>query len=217
MLLRPPQRSLSDRTLRAPPIVRAAFTQAALAAADDLEGDLSDRIRAAVPSSSLEQIVVTSRLDWLSAEVDMDVTEAITRVLGPTRSADFWRRSLLDVMETPLLRPLVEGAIAIFGLAPGNLLKWAPRIWEAIYRNCGTMTVSPLGATTAHIAYESIAPALRRSPDFVEAVRASFETVFTLAHTRGEVVIETMDLAHARALYGVSWTAPSELDALPHP
>lgn len=196
----------------APPVVRAAFTQAALATADSLEGDLGARIRAAVPPASLEQIVSTTRLDWLSADLDMDVTEAVHQVLGPERSAHFWKGSLLDVMETPLLKPLIDGAIAIFGLSPGNLLKWAPRIWEAIYRNCGTLTLTAAGTATAEVVYESIPPALRRSPDFIEALRASFETVFVLAQVQGVVVVEEMDLTHGRAVYAFSW-APTPGDA----
>ena len=196
----------SHRIFLAPPVVRAAFTQSALATADTLEGDLGARIRAAVPPESLAQIVNTSRLNWLAADLDMDVTEAVTQVLGREQSAHFWRGSLLDTMETPLLKPLVDGAIAIFGLAPSNLLKWAPRIWEAIYRNCGTMTVFAGDTpTTALVAYESIAPALRRSPDFIEALRASFETLFVLCGTQGEVVVEEMDLVRARAVYAFSW------------
>lgn len=204
MPLRPTPRS--HRTFVAPPVVRASFTQSALISADSLDGDLGAQIRAAVPPASLAQIVSTSRLDWLSADLDMDVTEAVTQVLGRERSAHFWRGSLLDAMDTPLLKPLIDGAIAIFGLSPGHLLKWAPRVWEAIYRNCGTMTVTSVSGTTAEIVLESIAPALRRSPDFIEALRASFETLFVLARTEGTVVIEEMDLGRARAVFGFSWT-----------
>jgi hypothetical protein len=205
MPLRPTPRS--HRMFVAPPVVRASFTQSALVTADSLDGDLGDRIRAAVPPASLAQIESTSRLDWLSADLDMDVTEAVTQVLGRERSAHFWRGSLLDTMETPLLKPLVDGAIAIFGLSPGHLLKWAPRIWDAIYRNCGTMTVTQATGNTARIEYESIAPALRRSPAFIEALRASFETLFVLARTEGTVVVEEMDFGRARAIYGFSWAA----------
>jgi hypothetical protein len=203
----------SHRVFTLPPVVRAAFTQATLATADSLEGNLGARIRAAVPPASLEQIVSASRLDWLPADLDMDFTEAVNQVLGPERSAHFWKGALLEVMETPLLKPLVDGAVAIFGLSPGNLLRWAPKTWDAIYRNCGAMTLTAAGTATAQLVFESIAPPLRRSPDFIEALRASFETIFVLAHVQGVVVVEEMDLAHARAVYAFSWTPPPTADA----
>jgi hypothetical protein len=190
------------------PVVRAAFTQASLATADSLEGDLGARIRAAVPPASIEQIESTTRLDWLAAELDMEITEAVHKVLGPERSAHFWKGALLDVMETPLLKPLVDGAIAIFGLSPSNLLKWSPRIWEAVYRNCGTLTLTTAGTATAEVVYDSIPPVLRRSPDFIEAMRGSFETLFVLAQVQGVVVVEEMDLVHGRAVYAFSWAPP---------
>ncbi len=186
------------------PAVRAAFTQAALHAALAAE---PVRLRAALAESPLDQVLDASRSAWIPVEIDMDVTEAITAVLGPDRCTEFWRKSLVETMRSPILGPMVDGVVAVFGLAPESLLRWTPRAWSAVYRNCGTMTVLERGIREGRIGFDDITPALLRSGAFIEALRASFEAVFTLCRVHGEVQVESLDVASRSAVYAFSWTA----------
>jgi hypothetical protein len=195
---------------RGGPVVRAAFTQAALAAVDGLPGDVRKRVRESIPRDALARVTGAGRLEWIPVELDMAVTEAITSVLGPERSARFWKKSLLYTMETPLLEPILAGATNLFGLVPGSLLRWAPRVWEALYRDAGVMTVSEIGGSSALVSMSALAPALARSPAFVEAVRASLEALFAITRTAGEVRLVDVDLPAGRASFDVSWTRAAE-------
>jgi hypothetical protein len=188
------------------PAVRAAFTRAALHDALAVDTAVAARIRAALPAATIAQVLDAWRNAWLPVAIDMDVTEAITAALGPEQSAAFWRKILLETLESPLLKPLLDGVVSIFGLAPESLLRWAPRAWLAIYRNAGTMTVLERGIRSGRLGFDDITPALVRSGDFIEALRASCEAVFTLCHVYGEVKVESCDLAARRAVYAFSWT-----------
>jgi hypothetical protein len=188
------------------PAVRAAFTQAALHAVLAAEPEVSARVRAALPAATLERVLDAGRGEWLPVAVDMDVTEAIAAVLGPERGAEFWRKSLLLTLDSPLLKPIVDGAIEIFGLAPEALLRWVPRGWSAVYRNCGNMTVLERGLRSGRVGFDDITPALLRSDVFIEALRASFEALFTVCHVYGEAKVDSLDRATRSAIYALTWT-----------
>jgi hypothetical protein len=188
------------------PAVRAAFTRAALHEALAADPAVAAHLRAALPASTIAAVLDAGRNAWLPVAIDMDVTEAIAAALGPDRSAAFWRKSLVETLESPLLKPIVDGVVGLFGLAPESLLRWAPRAWLTIYRNCGTMTVLERGIRSGRLGFDDITPALVRSGAFIEALRASFEAVFTLCRVYGEVRVESCDLAARQAVYAFSWT-----------
>lgn len=188
------------------PAVRAAFTRAALHEVLGMEPAVASHVRAALPPAAIATVLDAARNAWIPVDIDMDVTEAITAALGPERCKAFWRKGLVDTMESPILKPLLDGVVGMFGLAPESLMRWAPRAWEAIYRNCGTMTVLERGLRSARLSLDDITPALVRSGAFIEALRASCEAVFTLCRVYGEVHVESFDAASRSAVYAFTWT-----------
>lgn len=188
------------------PAVRAAVTRAALYAALGSDPAVAARVRAELPPSLFDQVLDAGRNAWLPVAIDMDVTEVISAALGPELSAEFWRRILVETLESPLLKPLLDGVVGMFGLAPESLLRWSPRAWNAVYRNCGSLNVLERGIRSARVGFDDITPTLLRSDTFIEALRASFEAVFTLCRVYGEVKVEAFDPAARSAVYAFSWT-----------
>jgi hypothetical protein len=188
------------------PLVRAAFTHGTLASIDQLPGDTGAQIRALVRPGSLARIEAASRLDWLPVEMDVELTEALAAVLGPERSAEFWRRTLLDVASTPLLRPIVEGGVRLFGHTPEDLLRWFPKLWDSIYRGCGTLKVEERRAGLARMVVEDLAPVLGGSRAYLDGLCASFEAIFVFIRVRGEVRLEALDAEAGRAEFGFYWS-----------
>ena len=92
-----------------------------------------DGVRARVREASV--------FDWLPARFHTELVAGITEMLPPVRALAFFKNLMADAFGKALLRPLVQGAIAIHGRDPKSLLRMAPRTWSLVSKDAGSFAV----------------------------------------------------------------------------
>jgi hypothetical protein len=94
--------------------------------------------RVAAPREMLREASV---FDWLPAHIHVQLVDGISEMLPPVRAIAFWRSLMADAFSKSLLRPIVQGAIAIHGRSPKSLIRMGPRTWHLISKNAGELVV----------------------------------------------------------------------------
>jgi hypothetical protein len=150
-------------------------------------GEAGRRVLAKVQLSTLDEIDRASRLDWVPIELDIELNECVDRVLGRHALERWSHDTLSSSMAGPLLGPLVNGAIRLFGLDPRSILKLAPRAYTNLFRDCGTLTWFNDHPTKAELRLTDAPLVLVASDAYLAGIAASFEAVFTITQTKGTV------------------------------
>lgn len=197
------------------PRILAGFVQGTLAA---LAPEVATRVRARLAPQTLATLDGSSRLAWLPIELDVELTGAIYAELGPARAHELFRRNLSSAFETPILRPLVQGGLRLFGASPGRVLSWAPKVYGQLFRDAGVMRFTSHGPGQARLELSLLPASVAASRDYVDGIAAAIAAVFDLMRCKGEVVIERIDAPGRRASFGLRWDedeAPTE--TLPAP
>lgn len=157
-----------------------------LASLSDFGRPIEARIRDAMPTDVLEWIDAATRVNWFPVQTDIALTEAVARCAGAEGlarwSADTMRRSF----EGPMLKPIVDGAIRIFGLSPAGMLKFAPTAWAHIYRNCGALEYKVLRPGAVELHNTGAAAQVVHSEAYLTGVTASIGAVLDVCRAKGE-------------------------------
>ncbi len=162
------------------------------------------RIRARLRPETLAAIESATRLDWMPFAVDLEVVEAVHAEGGDGGVRQWSRQALLRTARAPLLKPLVDGAVRLFGLEPGGVLRFAPKVWVTIFRHCGDMEVAG-GAGEARVSLVRLPPPVRHQP-FLTSIAGAVEAVCDICRVRGSVAFEPRAPSSDRADFAVRWT-----------
>lgn len=81
------------------------------------------------------------RLAWLPLEDDRDMVLAIIAELGVDEAVELWRRFTTHWTETPLVKPIVDAAVRVFGVDFGTLARLLARFYSVEYRGMGMMQI----------------------------------------------------------------------------
>ncbi len=169
--------------------MRASHVHANLRSLELMGQDQAQRVRDAVDPDVLRAIESATRVAWLPVELDLELSEAVDRILGPQALTDWSRLAMQDSFRGPLLGPVVDGAVRLFGLHPGRLAKVFPRGWTQIYRGCGDLKTEPSGGDSVRISHVAPPELLRVSDVFHRSVAGAFSALFDVARVRGEVSV----------------------------
>jgi len=167
------------------PRVLASFLHGTLEVIDSMGGDLGVQVRAALKPEALEEIENAWAAGWLPLAYDVELTSAFFRLAGPERACDAMRRNMAETFRKPTLRPIIDGAIRIFGLSPGKLFGWAPRVWPLIFKDAGALHVE-LGDARATIRLVDLPPGIADNVDYLHGTASAIAAVFDLVGVRGD-------------------------------
>jgi hypothetical protein len=121
--------------------MRAGHLKENVAALRGLGPELEARIRAR-QRASIDAIERAGRMEWLPVRLDAELMEAIAAEGGLRAVHKLNSEAITKTIEGPLLRPLVEGAIKLFGVTPSSLVRWTRHAYLQIYRDCGDVLVN---------------------------------------------------------------------------
>ena len=138
--------------------------------------------------------------------LDLDVTHALERALGPEGKHRFFREHQLASFQSPLFRALVDSATAIFGLDPGSWARWIPRGWGIVFRDCGQWVVDRTDPGEVDLALLAPPPGCLDDEIWLRSLASSFSAFLVVAKTEGEFAFVRVDRARAAALYTLRWT-----------
>ena len=118
--------------------VRASYCKAAIAAAkrhDHREALLSrlEPVRAVVRRAS--------PLGWIDARNFADITAVVFAVLGRHGAEVFWCERLTAALNRPLMRPLAQGGVFLYGNEPASIIRMTPKSYPLVFRGCGRPAV----------------------------------------------------------------------------
>ncbi len=180
--------------------VRASYCKGAIAGAKahpmsvDLLAAIGD-VRRRVRDASL--------IGWVDAQDYLRLLEASLEVLGADGSERFWADRLGEALRLPLMRPLVQGGLGMFGRHPGGLLRMTPQAYRLTYRGIGHPSVG-LGEGHARLEISDVPAAFRGAPlvhNFAGHAIAALEHLAA----EGAVVPDRRKLGEGTLVLDVSW------------
>ena len=125
------------------PQVRANWLKYTVRSAKNYATPDGPRILDAIGTELRGEIRKAPPLAWVPVAYFIDVCKAVREAVGLAGAHAFWRRSLCDSIDQPLIRPLAVGAMYLFGNSPRALYRRTPQAWALVMRRAGEMSTAP--------------------------------------------------------------------------
>jgi hypothetical protein len=166
------------------PSIRATQLKSDLTALEDLGAEVRDRVLERLPPEFVSTVADASRLDWVPVPTLARLCRAIRQVTDEEVLRNWSRAATNLSLETPLFRPILTGAVAIFGRDPQKIYKVMPTAWNAAMKACGELKVDT--GTPGHVVLDLRgAPDAVKDRDFLLATAGAFEVVFDECRVEG--------------------------------
>jgi hypothetical protein len=190
------------------PRILAGFVQGSLEAIDKIDAELGRRVREQLKPETLDFIESRSPVGWVPLEMDVELTECFYRVAGAQRARQALRANLRESCDKAVLKPMLVGALGIFGRSPAKILRWAPRVWGQLIRNGGKMDFIRADEGSVRLALRDLPPEISSSQIYLDGVCANISGFFDVIRVTGEVRLEGPDPATGCATFDISWINP---------
>lgn len=167
--------------------VRAGYPQLTIKMLEGMDDELYRRFRGKMKKELLSIIESSSRIAWIPVECEVELGLLLNELMGGKRFHLFARQVLGSVMRSPMLSFFVQGALNVMGINPRSLIRWTPKGWEQVFRNCGRLAFKEVSAKESVLEWTEIPQAISNHPVFIEAVGAAFETIYDYCNVEGYV------------------------------
>ena len=125
------------------PQVRSSWLKYSIRSAKHYPAPDGPRVLAVIGNELRTEIRKAAPLAWMPFENFIAICQAARTALGVPGARAFWRRSLHDCIEQPLIRPLAMGGLYLFGKSPAGLYRRTPQAWGLVTRRGGEMSTEP--------------------------------------------------------------------------
>jgi hypothetical protein len=198
-------RMSSDASALTIPMIRARHMQTLVSDVDRLPAEDRRAIRRAIAPQTLERIAAGTLLEWVPFSVDVECSRAIAEHLGPERADQFFRRQILDSVETNLLAGFVQGALRFAGAEPGLYLPFLGKGYSLLFRGCGRLTArqEPPNAMIAEL--RGLPAEAMTDGHWIGSVRSSLGALGELIGLQSRVVVTHTDAAQGHVVFHVTW------------
>jgi hypothetical protein len=143
-------------------LVRANWMKFVIHGLKRTDEPVRGNVLARIPDEVRREIRVAGRLAWLPGRIFVTLANAILGGVGPNDARTFWRRSLRDSIEVPFMRPLVHGALFLWGDTPASLVRRTGQAWHLVTKNCGDFKAVKTGEPNSIVFRgENVAPSCR--------------------------------------------------------
>lgn len=185
--------------------IRASWLKFTMRTVRRLPGDGPERVKQAMGSELLSQIYEATALAWLPGASFIQLCESLSEALGVHGARDFWSQSLRAAIDQPLIRPLAQGGLTLFGRTPGAFVRRTPQAWALVTRKMGTMHVEPGGDTRSLRVYVQELPPSCRSMALLLMWEGGFQGQAAFLDMTADVRTDASDLARGGAAFEVRW------------
>lgn len=186
------------------PAIRGTVVKSVLAAVERLPPSAREGVLAGVRGDTLKTIRGESGVSWIPSATWTDLCDAAFRKLGAQGYEALWAALFVELTRGPLLRPLVEGAMTLFGSTPGSLARRAPAGWSLITRGMGTFRVEDAGEGRVRLLVEGYPDEDAASGAWLHGFAGTFHGFFSLTRTQGTVDFTS---SGGKAEYVIAWHA----------
>lgn len=182
-------------------VVRASYCKGAIAGAK--RHPMADELLAAF-GDVRPRVRESSMIGWVDAQDYLRLLEVTFEVLGADGTERFWADRLGEALRLPLMRPLVQGGLGMFGRHPGGMLRMTPQAYRLTYRGIGHPSVG-LEEGHARLEISELPQAFRGSPlvhNFAGHALAALEYL----QAEGSVVPDRRKLNDGTLVLDVTWS-----------
>ena len=190
------------------PRILAGLVRSSLQTLDEMDAGLGQRVRARLGDEMTEQIERTSRVGWLPVEVDVQLTAAFYAEAGALTARAALRRTFIEAFDSPMLSPMLAAGQRVFGSRVESLLRWAPRVWSLLYRDCGSMELVQGDPGKATLQLIELPPELRSCPEYVDGTAAMLAGFLDVVAREGDATVDTRRLVAGEVSFNLTWQQP---------
>ena len=158
---------------------------------EEFEPGSVERCRKHCSPELLELLDHASKTTWIPLETDAEFVDAVVATYGEDRAEELWFEYSTRFVQTPLMRALFDGAVRLFGLSVGSLLKIVPRIWGTSYREAGEVEFERTSKYTGTLVMRDLPDAMNDRRGYYILLRGMFRGLYRLTRTR-----EDFDFRH---------------------
>jgi len=187
------------------PRMLAGFIQSSLEAIDGMDPALGCEVRARLRPETRRAIESARSIGLVAVDLDVELTECFFAVAGAARARAALRENLRQSFDRPILKPVLDGAFAIFGRSLGRMIGWAPKIWGLVYRDAGEMVVTSAELGRVRLDLIEIPRVISASPHYLEGSAETFAGLFDVAGVEGCVRLIGPDPAVGSAGFELTW------------
>lgn len=166
------------------------LVRANLAMIDRIDGDLGRRVRGHMRPELVTLIEEASRLTWLPVKADVELTRSLFAVAGDHLARRTIRKAQKEAVSTPLLRPILQAAVRLNHDRLPGLIKWAPKVWTVIYRDCGMLVVES-DAKGGNFVFAGLPQIIMDTPVYVAGMAPAMEGLLEGMGTPGTVQVDS--------------------------
>jgi len=187
------------------PLIRARQLLSALERVDALPDPARRAIRGGMSPECLAHIGAAAGSDWLPFRLELELTRAVARALGPVEAHRFFLEHQLAATQGPLFKTLIDSATALFGLDPGSWARWIPRGWGIVFRNCGGWELDRAGPGAVDLALVGAPAEALDDEVWLRSLASSFSALLVVAKADGAFTLDRVDGARNAACYRLRW------------
>ncbi len=154
-----------------------------------------------VLGSTRDEIRAAGLLAWIPMRIYAEVVDSTRTALGSRRAREFWCDTMLSSFERQLLKPLVEGALRLYGRSPASLLRRTPQAWSLVSRHGGRIRLEG----DHQVRFDGLPPELRKGGGIVDSMAGNCEAILKYLSRPGSVSAHEEALRQGRIWFDVDW------------
>jgi hypothetical protein len=185
--------------------IRASYTKVALKNFKRAHADRLEQLIEIAGPEALVDLRASSALEWLPAELHGAVADAMIEVVGRSDARALWAGVLIEAFTSPVLSPIVSGALRIYGKTPPSIMRMTPHAWPLFFRECGRSWMDPSDARRATMMFEELARPLVASTGILDSFQANCDAALSFTGFAGSVTANYELLGDARFSIDVQW------------
>lgn len=189
------------------PEVRVRYMKVFLQRIDGLPPADRSAIREAAPEWMIKLIQESGALGWLPGDINTELTVLVSRRLGPVRSHEFYKSTLINVFDSALLNTFIEGVLKLTGPDPIRSLKWVPRGMSMMFRNWGTWSTNVVHERSGIVEVRQLPEICRDSEGlWIESTRSALYSLYVRANLpEGSVRVDERNDTRGYVRYSFDW------------
>jgi hypothetical protein len=160
----------------------------------------------AVPVELVDSIRRHGRMDWVPMSNWAMLCDAMRAACGDEDYRRFWRAIQIEMIDQPIFRNLVQGAVRLFGLRPSSFGKIVPKAFPMVFRDCGEFRCAVEDEGAMRLELSGFPVAHFRSGTMVVGFSGAFGAFFDVCHVEGTVEAEE-DRPAGAATFHLRWRA----------
>lgn len=177
-------------------LFRVGFARLAMKRAAGLERGLDAHLRSTLGPALCRCFDEAPLLGWVPYSVDVRMAEGIAQRRGMEGLRDFVLGNTAEALQAPSLRPLLEGALRVFGVSPATLLRVMPDLWRVGYRHVLEPRIEADGPRAVRLLGTAVCDELLECKAAHVVLSAQAEGAMRVANAR--VQLGPVEVDHAR-------------------